>query len=115
MVYQVTNRAERLMVMLEGMIIKYLKLATGEELVTEWIEDKHDSVEVKLKNPLGILMSQTEKGFNIQLVPYGSIRQEEIMVNYKNIKFTAEPKLRNQYESITGQVITPPTPKIATV
>ena len=100
------------------MIIKYLKLVTGEELVTEWIEDKHDSVEVKLKNPLGILMSQTEKGFNIQLVPYGSMAQnEEIMVNYKNIVFTAEPetKLRNQYESITGQVITPPTPKIATV
>jgi len=100
------------------MIIKYLKLVTGEELVTEWIEDKHDSVEVKLKNPLGILMSQTEKGFNIQLVPYGSMAQnEEIMVNYKNIVFHAEPeqKLRNQYESITGQVITPPTPKIATV
>jgi|TARA_B000000557_G_scaffold43230_1_gene32000 hypothetical protein len=100
------------------MIIKYLKLVTGEELVTEWIEDKHDSVEVKLKNPLGILMSQTEKGFNIQLVPYGSMAdKEEIMVNYKNIVFTAEPeqKLRNQYESITGQVITPPTPKIATV
>ena len=99
------------------MIIKYLKLVTGEELVTEWIEDKHDSVEVKLKNPLGILMSQTEKGFNIQLVPYGSMAQnEEIMVNYKNIVFTAEPetKLRNQYESITGQVITPPTPKIET-
>ena len=100
------------------MIIKYLKLVTGEELVTEWIEDKHDSVEVKLKNPLGILMSQTEKGFNIQLVPQGSMAdKEEIMVNYKNIVFTAEPeqKLRNQYESITGQVITPPTPKIATV
>lgn len=99
------------------MNIKYLKLVTGEELVTEWIEDKHDSVEVKLKNPLGILMSQTEKGFNIQLVPYGSMAQnEEIMVNYKNIVFTAEPetKLRNQYESITGQVITPPTPKIVT-
>ena len=99
------------------MIIKYLKLVTGEELVTEWIEDKHDSVEVKLKNPLGILMSQTEKGFNIQLVPYGSMAQnEEIMVNYKNIVFTAEPetKLRNQYESITGQVITPPEPKIVT-
>ena len=99
------------------MNIKYLKLGTGEELVTEWIEDKHDSVEVKLKNPLGILMSQTEKGFNIQLVPYGSMAQnEEIMVNYKNIVFTAEPetKLRNQYESITGQVITPPTPKIVT-
>ena len=93
-------------------------MVTGEELVTEWIEDKHDSVEVKLKNPLGILMSQTEKGFNIQLVPYGSMAdKEEIMVNYKNIVFTAEPeqKLRNQYESITGQVITPPTPKIATV
>jgi uncharacterized protein YacL (UPF0231 family) len=100
------------------MNIKYLKLVTGEELVTEWIEDKHDSVEVKLKNPLGILMSQTEKGFNIQLVPYGSMAdKEEIMVNYKNIVFHAEPeqKLRNQYESITGQVITPPTPKIATV
>ena len=99
------------------MIIKYLKLVTGEELVTEWIEDKHDSVEVKLKNPLGILMSQTEKGFNIQLVPYGSMAdKEEIMVNYKNIVFHAEPetKLRNQYESITGQVITPPTPKIVT-
>ena len=99
------------------MNIKYLKLVTGEELVTEWIEDKHDSVEVKLKNPLGILMSQTEKGFNIQLVPYGSMAEnEEIMVNYKNIVFHAEPetKLRNQYESITGQVITPPTPKIVT-
>ena len=99
------------------MIIKYLKLVTGEELVTEWIEDKHDSVEVKLKNPLGILMSQTEKGFNIQLVPYGAkADNEEIMVNYKNIVFTAEPetKLRNQYESITGQVITPPEPKIVT-
>ena len=99
------------------MNIKYLKLVTGEELVTEWIEDKHDSVEVKLKNPLGILMSQTEKGFNIQLVPYGSMAQnEEIMVNYKNIVFTAEPetKLRNQYESITGQVITPPQPTIIT-
>ena len=99
------------------MNIKYLKLVTGEELVTEWIEDKHDSVEVKLKNPLGILMSQTEKGFNIQLVPYGSMAEnEEIMVNYKNIVFHAEPetKLRNQYESITGQVITPPTPQIVT-
>ena len=99
------------------MIIKYLKLVTGEELVTEWIEDKHDSVEVKLKNPLGILMSQTEKGFNIQLVPYGSMAKDEtILVNHKNIVFTAEPedKLRNQYESITGQVITPPQPSIIT-
>jgi len=100
------------------MIIKYLKLVTGDELVTEWIEDKHDSVEGKLKNPLGILMKKKKKGFNIQLVPYGSMAdKEEIMVNYKNIVFHAEPeqKLRNQYESITGQVITPPTPKIATV
>ena len=99
------------------MNIKYLKLVTGEELVTEWIEDKHDSVEVKLKNPLGILMSQTEKGFNIQLVPYGSMAKDEtILVNHKNIVFTAEPedKLRNQYESITGQVITPPQPSIIT-
>ena len=99
------------------MNIKYLKLVTGEELVTEWIEDKHDAVEVKLKNPLGILMSQTEKGFNIQLVPYGSMAKDEtILVNHKNIVFTAEPedKLRNQYESITGQVITPPQPSIIT-
>ena len=99
------------------MNIKYLKLVTGEELVTEWIEDKYDDAEVKLKNPLGILMSQTEKGFNIQLVPYGSMaKDEEIMVNYKNIVFTADPetKLRNQYESITGQVITPPEPSIIT-
>ena len=99
------------------MNIKYLKLVTGEELVTEWIEDKHDDAEVKLKNPLGILMSQTEKGFNIQLVPYGSMADKEtILVNHKNIVFTAEPeqKLRNQYESITGQVITPPEAKIIT-
>ena len=62
-------------------------------------------------------MSQTEKGFNIQLVPYGSMAdKEEIMVNYKNIVFHAEPeqKIRNQYESITGQVITPPQPSIIT-
>ena len=97
------------------MIIKYLKLVTGEELITEYI-DSGESV-VTLKNPLGILMSQTDKGFNIQLVPYGSMaKDEEIMVNYKNIVFTAEPetKLRNQYESITGQVITPPEAKIIT-
>ena len=62
-------------------------------------------------------MSQTEKGFNIQLVPYGSMADKEtILVNHKNIVFTAEPeqKLRNQYESITGQVITPPEAKIIT-
>jgi hypothetical protein len=62
-------------------------------------------------------MSQTEKGFNIQLVPYGSMaKNETIVVNHKNIVFTAEPedKLRNQYESITGQVITPPQPSIIT-
>ena len=98
------------------MNIRYLKLVTGEELITEYNDEGESTV--TLKNPLGILMSQTEKGFNIQLVPYGSMAdKEEIMVNYKNIVFHAEPeqKLRNQYESITGQVITPPTPKIATV
>ena len=97
------------------MNIKYLKLVTGEEIVTEYIDEGES--QVTLKNPLGILMSQTEKGFNIQLVPYGSMAaDEEIMVNYKNIVFHAEPetKLRNQYESITGQVITPPTPQIVT-
>ena len=43
-------------------------------------------------------------------------KDEIIEVNHKNIVFTAEPedKLKNQYESITGQVITPPTPKIVT-
>ena len=99
------------------MNIKYLKLVTGEELVSEFIENSNYDTAVKLKKPLGILMSQTEKGFNIQLVPYGAMAaNEEIMVNYKNIVFTAEPetKLRNQYESITGQVITPPEPKIVT-
>tara|TARA_B100001250_G_scaffold405112_1_gene422056 strand:- start:860 stop:1156 length:297 start_codon:yes stop_codon:yes gene_type:complete len=95
------------------MNIKYLKLVTGEELITEYI-DEGSSI-VTMKNPLGILMSQTEKGFNIQLVPYaGMAHDETIEVNHKNIVFTAEPeqKLRNQYESITGQVITPPEPKI---
>ena len=100
------------------MNIKYLKLVTGEELVSEFIENSKYDTEIKLKKPLGILMSQTDKGFNIQLVPYGAMADnEEIMVNYKNIVFTADPeqKLRNQYESITGGVITPPEPKIATV
>ena len=99
------------------MNIKYLKLVTGEELVSEFIENSKYDTENKLKKPLGILMSQTDKGFNIQLVPYGAMADnEEIMVNYKNIVFTAEPeqKLRNQYESITGGVITPPEPKIVT-
>ena len=97
------------------MNIKYLKLVTGEELITEYI-DSGESV-VTLKIPLGILMSQTDKGFNIQLVPYGSMADKEtILVNHKNIVFTAEPeqKLRNQYESITGQVIIPPEAKIIT-
>ena len=97
------------------MNIKYLKLVTGEELVTEYIDEGESTV--TLKHPLGILMSQTEKGFNIQLVPYGSMADKDtIVVNHKNIVFTAEPetKLRNQYESITGQVITPPTPQIVT-
>ena len=97
------------------MNIKYLKIVTGEQLITEYI-DSGESV-VTLKNPLGILMSQTDKGFNIQLVPYGSMADKEtILVNHKNIVFTAEPeqKLRNQYESITGQVITPPEAKIIT-
>ena len=97
------------------MNIKYLKLVTGEELITEYI-DEGSSI-VTMKNPLGILMSQTEKGFNIQLVPYaGMAHDETIEVNHKNIVFTAEPeqKLRNQYESITGQVITPPEAKIIT-
>ena len=44
------------------MNIKYLKLVTGEELVTEY-KDEGEST-VTLKHPLGILMSQTEKGFN---------------------------------------------------
>ena len=43
------------------MNIKYLKLVTGEELVTDY-KDEGEST-VTLKNPLGILMSQTEKGF----------------------------------------------------
>ena len=97
------------------MNIKYLKLVTGEELVTEYIDEGESTV--TLKHPLGILMRETEKGFNIQLVPYGSMADKDtIIVNHKNIVFTAEPetKLRNQYESITGQVITPPTPKIVT-
>jgi len=99
------------------MNIKYLKLVTGEELITQYDEDSRHNAIVKLKKPLGILMSQTDKGFNIQLVPYGSMAKDEIIdVNHKNIVFTAEPedKLRNQYESITGQVITPPTPTIIT-
>ena len=97
------------------MSIKYLKLVTGEELVTNYKDDGESTV--TLNNPLGILMSQSEKGFNIQLVPYGSMAKDEtILVNHKNIVFTAEPenKLRNQYESITGQVITPPQPSIIT-
>ena len=98
------------------MNIKYVKLVTGEELVTEYIEETRNP-KVIMKNPLGILAQQTEKGFNIQLVPYGSMADKEtIVVNQKNIVFTVEPetKLRNQYESITGQVITPPTPQIVT-
>jgi len=97
------------------MSIKYLKLVTGEELVTNYKDDGESTV--TLNNPLGILMSQSEKGFNIQLVPYGSMAKDEtIIVNHKNIVFTAEPetKLRNQYESITGKVITPPQPSIIT-
>jgi len=97
------------------MNIKYLKLVTGEELITQYVDEGESTV--TMKNPLGILMSQTEKGFNIQLVPYGSMADKEtIVVNHKNIVFTADPetKLRNQYESITGQVITPPTPQIVT-
>ena len=48
---QVTNRAERLMTMLRGsMNIKYLKLVTGEELVSEFIENSKYDTEVKLKN-----------------------------------------------------------------
>ena len=47
---------------------------------------------------------------------YAMADKDTIVVNHKNIVFTAEPesKLRNQYESITGQVITPPTPQIVT-
>ena len=45
------------------MNIKYLKLVTGEELVTEYIDEGESTV--TLKHPLGILMSQTEKGLSL--------------------------------------------------
>ena len=38
------------------MNIKYLKLVTGEELVTQYDEDSQYNAIVKLTNPLGILM-----------------------------------------------------------
>ena len=43
------------------MNIKYLKLVTGEELVSEFIENSKYDTEIKLKKPLGILMSKLRK------------------------------------------------------
>lgn len=88
--------------------IKYVRLVSGEELVTE-ITSPDGSSEVEMKNPCMIGLSMTPSGqASLNMQPFLMFTSDkEVTINKDHILFVAsvDIKLLNKYNEIFGSGI----------
>ena len=91
--------------------IKILKLITGEELVSEVINDEGSTL--KIKNPVRIIMMPNKadpKTPSVGLAPWAEFSEDKEIVLYKSHVLCIMTPIRefiNQYNSIFGGIVLP--------
>jgi hypothetical protein len=94
------------------MLIKVLKLVSGEEVVAEIVH--HDESEIVIKNPLAIILQrgQQQGEIGIGFVPFAPYAGRSATINIRKDKivfeFEVDDEMRNQYNTIFGGIVTPP-------
>lgn len=93
------------------MLVKALKLISGEELVGEVISESETNIVIK--NPLAIMLSRTRDGdLSIGFVPFAPYLGEKIELSFDKERTLfckeVDEKMQNQYSNIFGGIVTPP-------
>jgi len=93
------------------MLVKAVKLISGEELVGEVVHEEED--EITLKNALAIVLSRTPTGdLSVGFVPFAPYlgRGTHFDFKAKDLIFVKEvdEQMKNQYNSLFGGIVTPP-------
>lgn len=93
------------------MLVKALKLVSGEELVGEIVSE--DAGEIVIKNPLAIMIQRTQTGdLGIGFVPFAPYLPKDTSIPISTDKTTfcieVDDQMKNQYNSIFGGIVTPP-------
>lgn len=90
------------------MEIRALKLVNGEEILTELTRDGD---EIRIKNPLLIVMQRTPNGeVGMGFMPYMPYAENrEFTLSKSHVIFLKEvdDSLRNQYSAVFGGIVTP--------
>lgn len=93
------------------MLVKAVKLISGEELVGEVIHEEDGTV--TMKNPLAIVMSRTQTGdLNVGFVPFAPYLGKDASFDFTPDRMIfikeVDDQMKNQYTSIFGGIVTPP-------
>lgn len=87
------------------MVIKLLKLTSGEEMVAEIVSE--NNTEIKIKNPIKFI--GTQKGTLV--VPFTPLSEDDsdLIIESKHIMFVSQVKdeVEQEYNKVFNKVITP--------
>ena len=94
------------------MIVKAIKLISGEELVAEIIHEDEANLCITFRNPLVIMMNRTQSGdINVGFVPFAPYlgKHPTITLPMSKIIFVIEVdnQMVEQYMSIFSGIVTP--------
>lgn len=93
------------------MIVKALKLISGEEIVAEVVHE--DAGEIVIKNPLAIMIQRQPDGnLGIGFVPFAPYLPKDTSIPVSTEKTTfcieVDDQMKNQYNVIFGGIVAPP-------
>ena len=96
------------------MSIKALKLASGEELVVEIVEETE--LTLIIKNPLACVMQRGEKGPMLGFMPWMQAADGPFVIGIEHIILVAEvaEEVKNGYNQIFGAGIVVPPKQLIT-
>jgi hypothetical protein len=94
--------------------IKSFKLASGEELIAEIVEE--NDVTVTIKNPLGVVLQRSEKGPVIGFMPWMQSSDGPFTIKLDKIVCVAgvAQEVENGYNQIFGAGIVVPPKQLIT-
>lgn len=101
----------------KSMSIRVIKLASGEEVISDITgitkvgEEETLKEKIVLRKPMSLHLIPSEQGIGIQLMPFAIFakNQDEIPMKTEGIMFCIEPStdIRNQYADMTGLPLIP--------
>lgn len=94
--------------------MKALKLASGEELVAEIVEQNDDYLVIK--NPVGCVMQRSDKGPVLGFIPWMQAAEGNLPIKNSCVVIIAEvaQEVKNGYNQIFGSGIVVPPQQLIT-